>query len=142
MIESINITYYSIFTIICYVFLLLFAAVNINDAAEEYFTKFKIKIKTVLTVNPKVKNLLVLLKKRIYLPILIVFKFIHQYLTMFSEYFYTFDKFITNAFGVILGESIDYTSLALRKLYGENVQALIIYGSAAIVVFYFILSIF
>ncbi len=141
MIENINLTLYIVLAVLCYVFLILFAAINIFDAVGNYYIELKGKIKNVI-VTSKTKNLFVLLKNRVYLPILLVFKFLFRYLLLLSESFHAFDELITIGSRIMFEESIEYTSLTLRKIYEGNIQSLLVYSSSAIVVFYIILSVF
>ncbi|MCI0715551.1 MAG: hypothetical protein L0Y77_04420, partial [Chlorobi bacterium] len=55
---------------------------------------------------------------------------------------FNFDSLLIKNDSVLISEPVNITSLALRKLYTENIQAIIVFTCLAIVIFYFILSVF
>jgi hypothetical protein len=82
------------------------------------------------------------LLQNIFLVINNAFNSLLEYFVIVSDYMIRFDTNFTQTSEYTLNELLNYCSLSLRKLYTENLQAVVIYSSLAIVVFYFILSIF
>jgi hypothetical protein len=60
----------------------------------------------------------------------------------FSLYIVKFEHVLKTKGGYYPSEAVNYTALALRKLYDGNPQIWLVYSSLIIVVFYFILTVF
>jgi hypothetical protein len=142
MIEGINITYFVIFSILLYLYLLLFGAVNINSYAGCLYAKLKANINVLVGKNNTVQNIFNTTRIKIFPFIAISFSTSIKYLHAFSIYLDRFDIALKIKVVDYLDEPVDYLALILRKLYDGSPRIWLVYSSLVIVVFYFILTVF
>lgn len=136
MIEGINNTTFIVLSVIVYLYVLVFILVNLNKRIRMFY--LQMPEKAFMPLKEKTPKLL----QNIFLVINNAFNSMLEYFVIVSDYMIRFDTNFTQTSEYTLNELLNYCSLSLRKLYTENLQAVVIYSSLAIVVFYFILSIF
>jgi hypothetical protein len=142
MIESVNLTAYIILCVLLYSFLIKFILINSNQHIRELYEKVNLFIYSLITKNIKVKGILHSIYTNIILPSRTVFIKVLVYLKISCEGLFDFTASLDEKFHSGLGQSADYASLTIRKLYDGNAQLYIVYSTAVIVVFYFILTVF
>lgn len=142
MIESVNITYFWIFAALLYVYLLLFSVIKINAKAKELYAKIESNVCSVITKNNGVNSVYELIYHKILPSISTAFSNGVNYLHSFSLYIVKFEHVLKTKGGYYPSEAVNYTALALRKLYDGNPQIWLVYSSLVIVIFYFILTVF
>ncbi len=142
MIESINITYFFIFSSLLFLYLLLFSIIKISGKAEELYNKIKSGVNTLISKNKQAEEAVKLFYSK-FLPALNkIFSIAIKNLYSLSLYINKFEIVLKSKGGYSPSDAVNYSALALRKLYDGNAQLWLVYSSLVIVVFYFILTVF
>lgn len=142
MIEGINLIFYTIICVLLYLYLVLFTLINIFPKAAEIYYKLNETVYTRLNNIQQIKIFMNAFKKALIQPLRSLFIKFLVYLKISCEGLYEFEKALTTRFNYTMVQPVEYASLAIRKLYERNSQHYIVYSAFAIVVFYFILTIF
>jgi hypothetical protein len=142
MIESVNIIYFWIFTVMLYLYLLLFSIIKINAKAKELYVKIESNVCTIITNNNGVNSVYELIYHKVLPSLSAALSAGVNNLHYFSLYIVKFEHVLKTKGGYYPSEAVNYTALALRKLYDGNPQIWLVYSSLIIVVFYFILTVF
>ena len=142
MIESINITYISIFAVLLYLYLFLFTGVRTNSKAGELYEKVRSGLRSKINKNDKLRGIFEFAGNKCLPAISSKFYTGLRYVHTFSLFIHRTELFLTGKAGYYPAEFMNYSALALRKLYDGSPQVWLVYSSLLIVVFYFILTVF
>lgn len=142
MIEVVNITLYIVLSIIVYLFLLLYSAILIYEKAGKLYLQLISWLKSLIKKNDNVEEVFKTLRNKVTPQIKGAFSVALNSLNTFSLFIDKFEQFNKQKGGYYPAEAVNYSALALRKLYDGSPQVWLVYSSVAIVVFYFILTVF
>ncbi|MCI0449381.1 MAG: hypothetical protein L0Y79_06295 [Chlorobi bacterium] len=134
--------FFIILTALIYLYLAFFTLINLSHAARSFYIKITGKLSSLVNKNQNIVKIIVFFKSKILFFIGKALRIMFNLLLAVSYNIFNFDSLLIKNDSVLISEPVNITSLALRKLYTENIQAIIVFTCLAIVIFYFILSVF
>jgi hypothetical protein len=138
LIEKVNITLYIILSVICYLMLIALSMYNINTFFRGFVDSLVQKLSKIGFFAIVQKFFTERVLKFIRLLASTMIKLLYEV----SGFFCKLDDLLQRSDRLVLTEPVNLTALAVRKLYGENINLMLAAAAGIIVVFYFILTIF